>query len=719
MTDVIEYKGLDETLMPKYFNLLVNIEQNPDFSEYAKRLAKDFFSGARFDEDPLYAPFPYSPESLDERMKSIYDGFVLAMNDKSFLDTGIFSYPVIVGQDYDDNAIVRSKLFNTGSRFSNKVVKERLRQGAPFNLVDGAWLQRIQQAGPSDEIRAHLFQIWDDEAGNGKVEQNHSNVYDALMRSIGFYLPPIQSLEFLTRDFLPSAFTGSVFQLCVGLFPEEFFPELLGMTLYLEWEATPTLTPIVRRLKGRGIDPQFYSLHVAIDNITAGHGFLAKEAIKLFLSEKEAEVGSSGVQLLWERIWRGYVTWATLGGLGLELLELSLAIDLKQIDLSYPMELNSKVIGDINLLHAKLSAQMPDKIPEFIRSRFRPETKAIIDNVITPESSEAIQKAILAELNILIQDESQFYTAERFEGVSLGSDSQALLASNPSGEMLVRLNRLLLRDAFAGIIFDVPETIPTKPFPDYKSYFRHRMVGLVEKKAYAAGPVHKGKLLSGTDLGDLFSNPSEMVDKLEQSPLINLQSPRDSRLLELTDFSGPMYKIFTEEEQDIILDWIESLRASTSQPRPPIEVDPLNAAVAMKLMIEQLASRAEVESSHMGYTFPDEQGRQIELVRWFDNPIGLMAAFKREPGWVVPGNAEASNLFSQFSGPMSGALGTDIVEVVRQWIDSGAELPFNDIRPLGVQPTFALALSSRDLTVSSQLHGFAKKRQFIGMGSVH
>ena len=53
------------------------------------------------------------------------------------------------------------------------------------------------------------------------------------------------------------------------MFPQEFFPELLGMTLYLEWEATPTLTPTVRMLRGRKINPHFYSLHVAIDNAYA------------------------------------------------------------------------------------------------------------------------------------------------------------------------------------------------------------------------------------------------------------------------------------------------------------------------------------------------------------------------------------------------------------------------------------------------------------------
>ena len=54
------------------------------------------------------------------------------------------------------------------------------------------------------------------------------------------------------------------------------------MTLFLEWEATPTLTPTVRMMRGRSIDPLFYQLHVAIDNISRGHGALAFEAIKIF-----------------------------------------------------------------------------------------------------------------------------------------------------------------------------------------------------------------------------------------------------------------------------------------------------------------------------------------------------------------------------------------------------------------------------------------------------
>ena len=84
------------------------------------------------------------------------------------------------------------------------------------------------------------------------------------------------------------------------------------MTLLLEWAATPTLQSTVRMLDARSIDSHFYRLHVAIDNITSGHGALAKEAIEIYLADKKEEGGDKAVQEHWERVWRGYATWGTV-----------------------------------------------------------------------------------------------------------------------------------------------------------------------------------------------------------------------------------------------------------------------------------------------------------------------------------------------------------------------------------------------------------------------
>lgn len=708
--------------MPTYFNLLVNIQQHPDFVPYAKSLAQEFFSAADYTQDSSYASFTYTPEAFDERMKCIYDSYVSTMDQQTWYDTGIIDqYPVTVGVDYDNAPIVRGKTFNTGSPFSDKVVKESRRQKAPFNLIDGAWLQRIQQAGPTDHVHSHLFGIWDDEAGNGKVEQNHCNVYNDLMMSLGFYFPSINSPEFILSNFLPSGFEQPVFQLCVGLFPDEFFPELLGMTLYLEWEATPTLTPIVRLLEGRNIDPHFYSLHVAIDNITAGHGFLAKEAIKLYLAQQEAEVGKSGVQALWERIWNGYVTWATCGDLGADLVDLALAIDLKQIDLSYPMELTSSTLVDLAGMHSQLTSSNPNLVASFIIGRLRPETKEIITGPLNASSHDQIQAATLAELNLLIQDETSFYSKDRFSGVTLGKDTQNLIDQIPSGELLVKLNRLLLRDAFTGVIADIPKNIPPKPHPDYRAYFRNRMIKLVRSKAYVAGAMHKGKILDGSDLGGLFSRPEDLVAKLEKSDFINVNHPRSSRLLALTEFDGPMYKVFTDYEKTIILDWIESLQEISIPPSQPAPTDPLSASLAMFSMIKEYATAAKSEPSHKGITFPDEAGNPVPLIVWFDNPAGLMAAVKRPPQWVIPGDSKNSILYQKFAGPMAGVLGQDVIKIVGDWIDSGAQLPpsisgdESEMNLASLSINSEIKVPKRDL----KMNRFAARRKFIGMGSVH
>ena len=70
---------------------------------------------------------------------------------------------------------------------------ERIRQLAPFNQLDGSWLEKITRSGPINDIQSFLFEIWSDEIGNGDPTQNHANVYSDLLHSAGIYLPPINS----------------------------------------------------------------------------------------------------------------------------------------------------------------------------------------------------------------------------------------------------------------------------------------------------------------------------------------------------------------------------------------------------------------------------------------------------------------------------------------------------------------------------------------------
>lgn len=291
-SETSELAQMDVGNLSEAFYRLVNIERFPEFRKSARELA-DWFLGQADFSDPHYKPFKYTTKAFRERLDWIYNDFVAEMDDPHWLE-----------------------------EFPKAAVVENLRQKAPMNMSDGAWLHHILAAGPTGEVRAKLFGIWSDEAGNGQTELNHSNIYDTLLRSLDVFLPPVTSRGFVELDLLPAAWGNPVFQLCMGLFPEDLLPELLGMTLYLEWEATPTMLPVARMLRKFNIDPQFYSMHAAIDNVTAGHGALARQAIELHLDDIQLRSGAAAAQAEWERIWNGYVTWATLGSFGGDLFEL-------------------------------------------------------------------------------------------------------------------------------------------------------------------------------------------------------------------------------------------------------------------------------------------------------------------------------------------------------------------------------------------------------------
>lgn len=355
----------DVSLYRDFFHKAVNIEIFPEFRVIAEELSRYFLSQADYgavderDEEgnPIldeegnfvgnYRQFNYTPEAFNERMTKIYKDLEEGMFEPSVFDSGLLIYPATVGEN-EGEPIIENRTYNVGP-FSRNVLKERLIQVAPFNLLDGVWLQNIQPAIPSDSVRSRLFSIWADEAGNGEVEQNHANVYDALLKSEDIYLPAVTSRAFIEYPgFLDEAFINPVFQAVVGMFPEKFFPELLGMTLYLEWEGTPILYSTVKSFERRGIDPTFYSLHVAIDNIGQGHGSLAKEAIELYLADKQEEGGDIAVQEAWNRIWNGYVTWATLSTFGRKFIERALTIDRKQINIDLRDPNNPNCFPDLN-----------------------------------------------------------------------------------------------------------------------------------------------------------------------------------------------------------------------------------------------------------------------------------------------------------------------------------------------------------------------------------
>ncbi|MER9242565.1 iron-containing redox enzyme family protein [Mesorhizobium sp. M0633] len=578
---------------PEYFHQLINIEDYQEFIPESKRLAERYLAdgATKSLEGTVYAPLEYlssyDEPDFDAAMRTIYDNLLESMYETDSFDTGTFWFP-------DETNTYRR--YNVG-KLSDACVRERLFQLAPFNLADGAWLQNIASIGPVNRVQSNLFSIWSDESGNGVTSQNHPNVYDALLKSQNIYLPPVTSREFIEQDFLPGAFTSPTFELAIGTFPQAFFPELLGMTLYLEWEATPTLTSWARMLAGRRMNPLFYSLHVAIDNISEGHGALAKESVKLYLEGIREEGGDQAVQDHWRRIRNGYITWLTIGDIGVRLVERYLAIEQKQINLS-----------------------------------------------AVPEKKQC--------------------------------------------------------------------------WPDLRSYCRQQMIRLVERKAVYARQIHRGKSIGAKPLAELFDDPETLLDSLVRYKYVNSERPRASKLLKLMEFDGPMYKVFTERDKRIILDWIDALKNTDypcADPMPELP-SPTELPDRMAKMIEDRS--VEAMGAHDNIMITDTRGASVPLNSLFGSSPKLLQLLVAN-GWIVPGDPDRSIFLTRVirnGGPMEHVFDDAEKDVIREWIAEGSH-------SVGEGSTKILSGGRAQRNRVSDSRGGeslkSPQRPLIGMGAVH
>ena len=279
------------------FYYLMNIASYPDFEPHARLMVDQYLAQARqnaMDPNTISGSgmtgwnyFQYTPEAFDARMQDIYNQYVLNNSTTPYLTTTTYE----------------------------QLRYQQIQMG-PFNQLDGAWIRGAAPPGEVDQVRNLLFHIYMDELGDAIDAHNHANVYVDELHSLNFYPYPIASWDYAhdTR-LLDSAYTEAVFLLAISTFTEDYLPEILGMTLYLEWSSVG-LAISVTELEAAGIDPTYYRLHVGIDNASAGHGALAKQAVELFLDQVRQQGGDEAMQEAFERIWTGYVAFGTLGSLG-------------------------------------------------------------------------------------------------------------------------------------------------------------------------------------------------------------------------------------------------------------------------------------------------------------------------------------------------------------------------------------------------------------------
>ena len=113
-----------------------------------------------------------------------------------------------------------------------------------------------------------------------------------------------------------------------------------------------------------------------------------------------------------------------------------------------------------------------DGVSPYLQARLSPATRQALANYQgVPADAAPLLTALTNDLNLIIRGPS-IYDAGRFSGITLRPKTQKLLAENPTGDKLARLNRLLLEDAYPDEIAasDLEELLRTlkifRPFID-------------------------------------------------------------------------------------------------------------------------------------------------------------------------------------------------------------------------------------------------------------
>jgi hypothetical protein len=287
-----------------YFKLL-NVDNHPEVIPDARSYVEYWLAQAEqlsrpTDDNPVDQHyFPYTYQAFRDRLEMMYQEVV---------------------DDIDNSSPATDKLIRTRA---DAIM--RIHQMAAFNLLDGGWLRNIGRVGPIDEVRSILFSVWMDEVGDGDVSMNHCNIYRDLCHSVGYYPPPIETRDFAyDPDRLDSAYSVPAFELAISQFTEDYYPELIGMTLQLEWGVIDSKH--TRDLMDYfNINSHYYVLHIGIDNAVNGHGQRAAEAVELYLEQMRLTGGEPAVQAGWRRIWNGFVAFGNVGTFGEDFKQLLLS----------------------------------------------------------------------------------------------------------------------------------------------------------------------------------------------------------------------------------------------------------------------------------------------------------------------------------------------------------------------------------------------------------
>jgi hypothetical protein len=272
------------------FHRLVNIENFANTLPLAGRRAERVFeaaevlfscgAGGRY-TDASY--FDYSAEALYERAERVY------------WDKLVAPYKPLEEIPDRDEVVFLQTTFALGA------------------LVDATWIHRTANLGRCDRRGdAALFSIYADEMGYGDLRKNHITLIHRALRSMDVLLPHIRDEAFMEQGDLPDPLYGfSLHQLCMALFPDTYYNEILGYNLAIEMFGLGEVRlHEVQKLNYYGFDDCYEQAHLTIDNISAGHSKQAADIIVAYLDEVRRANGAAAVEREWRRVWRGYASLA-------------------------------------------------------------------------------------------------------------------------------------------------------------------------------------------------------------------------------------------------------------------------------------------------------------------------------------------------------------------------------------------------------------------------
>jgi hypothetical protein len=272
--------------------------------------------------------------------------------------------------------------------------------------------------------------------------------------------------------------------------------------------------------------------------------------------------------------------------------------------------------------------------------------------------------------------------------------------------------------AFGSLPFDPDRSFAEglKRLITNKPSLRCQMIEMIRRKAPYGSRNHQEHKVGATRIDEWFADPSGFLDALEKDAWITAGDWANSRMKALMDFeTGPMFRVFTDEEIALWASYTESLKAAPL-PTPSPTVSP---AQAMAAVIDQLRPVQSGTLGHSSNYLRDSDGVSHDVAWWFEQPTRSFMEALASPAnsLITVGKPEQSRFYTSLiapTGPMGSVFGIKARvpnggtcrDVVRNWISDGCQIV--------LERSFTLMLSTpapkRSLHPTGHLYG---------MGGIH